>query len=56
MSQTLILASYYLLFEEFFVLATIRNLLIWIAIHVLSLLWKIYSIEDADKIKTFKKV
>lgn len=33
--QTLLVAMYYLLFAQFFVLATIRNLLIWISINVL---------------------
>lgn len=35
MFQTILCSLYYLLFEEFFMLATIRNLLIWISINVL---------------------
>lgn len=32
--QTILCSLYYLIFEEFFMLATIRNLLIWISINV----------------------
>ena len=56
MAQTLILACYYLLFEEFFMLATIRNLLIWIAIHVLVMLCEVYWIEDKETLARAKKV
>jgi hypothetical protein len=38
MLQTALLAVYYLFFEEFFMLATIRNLLLWIGINVLQIL------------------
>ena len=37
-------------------LATIRNLLIWIAINVLELLSKIYYIEDPISLKKFNKI
>ena len=46
MCQTAILTLYFFLFEEFFILATIRNLLIWISINVLELLCKIYWIKS----------
>ena len=49
MWQTLLLSLYYLLFEEFVILATIRNFLIWIAINILHVMCKIYWIND-DKI------
>lgn len=42
MWQTLMLAVYYLLFEEFFMLATIRNFLIWISINVLHIFSLLY--------------
>lgn len=48
MIQTFALTMYYFLFEEFFVLATIRNLLIWISINVLDLLCKIYWINSEE--------
>jgi hypothetical protein len=48
MGQTLALTLYYFLFEEFFVLATIRNLLIWISINILDLLCKIYWIKEQE--------
>jgi hypothetical protein len=37
MTQTILLAVYYLIFEEFFMLATIRNFMIWIGINVLNI-------------------
>lgn len=37
MFQTCLLALYYLVFEEFFMLASIRNLLIWIGTNVLHI-------------------
>lgn len=46
MWQTLLLALYYLLFEEFVILATIRNFLIWIAINILHVMCKIYWLND----------
>ena len=46
MAQTLALTLYYFLFQEFFILATIRNLLIWISINVLDVLLRIYYLED----------
>lgn len=42
MWQTLMLAVYYLVFEEFFMLATIRNFLIWISINVLHVIALLY--------------
>jgi hypothetical protein len=42
MFQTLLVSLYYLVFEEFFMLATIRNLLIWISIEVLSIFFALY--------------
>ena len=48
MGQTFILTLYYFLFEEFFILATIRNLLVWISINVLDLLCKIYWIQSDE--------
>lgn len=46
MAQTFILTLYYFLFQEFFILATIRNLLIWISINVLDVMLRIYYVED----------
>lgn len=46
MGQTLILTLYYFLFEEFFILATIRNLLIWISINVLDVFLRIHYLDD----------
>jgi len=43
---TLMLAVYYLIFEEFFMLATIRNFLIWIGINVLHIFCLLYWHED----------
>lgn len=48
MCQTAILTLYFFLFEQFFILATIRNLLIWISINVLELLCKIYWIKSDE--------
>jgi hypothetical protein len=49
MFQTFLCSLYYLLFEEFFMLATIRNLLIWISINVLNIFcilnWEEKSIQ-----------
>ena len=42
MWQTLMLGVYYLVFEEFFMLATIRNFLIWISINVLHIFSLLY--------------
>lgn len=46
MAQTFILTLYYFLFQQFFILATIRNLLVWISINVLDILCKIYWIGN----------
>lgn len=46
MLQTVFLVCYYLVFEEFFILSTIRNFLIWIAINILHVLCKIYWLDD----------
>lgn len=54
MSQTLILTLYYFLFEEFFILATIRNLLIWISINLLEVLLRIYYLDDSESHKKAK--
>lgn len=40
--QIVLLAIYYLLFEEFFMLATIRNLLVWTDVVILSILCQIH--------------
>jgi hypothetical protein len=56
MIQTLLLSCYYFLFEEFFVLATIRNFLIWIAINVFDLFSRIYCIEDPVTQAKFSKL
>lgn len=53
MWQTLLLSLYYFLFEEFVILATIRNFLIWIAINILHVMCKIYWINDD---KTLQKI
>lgn len=42
LGQTLLLSLYYLVFEEFFMLATIRNLLIWISIEVFYIFCLLY--------------
>lgn len=42
LAQVLLLAIYYLLFEEFFLLATIRNLLLWTDLLILSNLCQIH--------------
>lgn len=42
LGQTLLLSLYYLIFEEFFMLATIRNLLIWISSEVLHIFFFLY--------------
>lgn len=42
MFQTILLSLYYLIFEEFFMLATIRNFLIWISINVLHIFCILY--------------
>jgi hypothetical protein len=49
MFQTLLVSLYYLVFEEFFMLATIRNLLIWISIEVLSIFFALYFENNAWK-------
>lgn len=41
LSQIVLLAVYYLLFEEFFLLATIRNLLVWTNLTILAILCQI---------------
>ena len=46
MWQTLMLAVYYLIFEEFFMLATIRNFLIWIGINVLHIFCLLFWHEE----------
>ena len=51
MCQTFILTMYYFLFQEFFVLATIRNLLIWISINILEVLCRINWLDDAESMK-----
>jgi hypothetical protein len=50
MWQTLLLAVYYLLFEEFFMLATIRNFLIWISINVLHIFCLLYWHDDQSQV------
>lgn len=40
--QIVLLAFYYLLFEEFFMLATIRNLLVWTDVVILQILCEIH--------------
>lgn len=42
LSQIVLLAVYYLLFEEFFLLATIRNLLVWTDLTILAILCQIH--------------
>jgi len=42
LAQVLLLAIYYLLFEEFFLLATIRNLLLWTDLLILSNMCQIH--------------
>lgn len=54
MAQTLILTLYYFLFEEFFVLASIRNLLVWISINVLDVLFRIHWLEDEVSLRKAK--
>lgn len=54
MAQTLILTFYYFLFEEFFILATIRNLLIWISINVLEVLCRIHWLDDSTTLNKIK--
>ena len=54
MWQTLLLSLYYLLFEEFVILATIRNFLIWIAINILHVMCKIYWINDERMLQKIK--
>ena len=56
MGQTLILTFYYFLFEEFFILATIRNLLIWISINVLDVFLRIYYLDDSNALGKYKIV
>ena len=46
---TLMLAVYYLLFEEFFMLATIRNFLIWIGINVLQIFCLLYWQDEQSQ-------
>lgn len=48
MVQTALCSLYYLIFEEFFMLATIRNLLIWISINVLYIFCKLNWSEGSD--------
>lgn len=47
------LAVYYLIFEEFFMLATIRNFLIWISINILNVFCLLYW-EDERSIRWIK--
>ena len=42
LAQILLLAIYYLLFEEFFMLATIRNLILWTDLLILANLCQIH--------------
>jgi len=54
MWQTLLLSLYYFLFEEFVILATIRNFLIWIAINILHVMCKIYWLNDERTLQKIK--
>lgn len=54
MWQTLLLSLYYFLFEEFVILATIRNFLIWIAINILHVMCKIYWINEERVLQKIK--
>jgi|JI6StandDraft_1071083.scaffolds.fasta_scaffold20969_7 hypothetical protein len=46
LAQILLLAIYYLLFEEFFLLATIRNLILWTDLIILSNLCQIHFVRQ----------
>lgn len=48
LAQVALQALYYLLFEEFFLLGTIRNLMIWTDILILSNMCKIYLTSCLD--------
>lgn len=54
MWQTLLLFVYYFIFQEFIILATIRNFLIWIAINTFHVLCKIYWLKDQETLQKIK--
>lgn len=47
---TLMLSVYYLLFEEFFMLASIRNFLIWISINVLHIFCLLFWQQERNQL------
>jgi hypothetical protein len=51
LAQILLLAIYYLLFEEFFLLATIRNLILWTDLLILANLCQIHFAQQPTAIE-----
>ena len=51
LAQVALQAMYYLLFEEFFLLGTIRNLMIWTNILILSNMCKIFLTNSLDAVR-----